>query len=466
MMSPMRRTVPVLLLVALVVAACAGGDGDGGGGGGGGAGSGEAPCPVEALDGVTQPVPVTFWHGMTAENEKTLQALADRYNASQSRVRVSLAFQGTYDETADKYLAAMRGGNLPDLVMLEETRIQLMIDSGTMLPVQACVEASDYDLSDHLPTVLDAFRVDGDLWPMPFNVSTLVLFHDGGDLRRAGVTPPRSLEDITTVSAAVRASGAARTGIALDVSPSVVEQWFALAGEPIVDQENGRAGRATEARLDTATGRQIFTLLHDLVADGLAVNVGRNATYADQLFAVGNGEAAMAIQTPAALGTIYAVQAAGQFTDIEVGVSPIPGGGTGPNLPGGGALWLVRRGKDDARIAAAWDFARWLNEPAQQVAWHIGTGYVPIRRSATETPEVQRLWAERPTFRVAYDSLAREVDTDLAGPVIGPYHEVRDAITNALEAMFVGGRSPADALAEAQREADAALASYNERVGD
>ena len=53
-----------------------------------------------------------------------------------------------------------------------------------------------------------------------------------------------------------------------------VEQWYAKAGEAVVDNDNGRSGRATEMRFDSEFGVETFTFFRDLVADGLAVNVG------------------------------------------------------------------------------------------------------------------------------------------------------------------------------------------------
>lgn len=457
-----RHLLALLLAIGLLAAACGGDDADDGAG----TSADKAACPVDALAKATSPVEVTFWHSMTSENEITLKKLVDAYNSSQTKVKVVPSFQGTYDDTSNKYLTALRGGDLPELAMMEDTRIQLMIDSKSVVKAQDCVDAADYDLTDHLPVVLDEFRVGGDLWPMPFNVSTQVLFYDANDLAKAGVQAPVSLEDLRSVAQAVQKSGAAKSGIAVDVTPFALEQWFAKAGEPIVDNDNGRSGRATKALLDTPTGKRLFAYLGSLVKDGLAANVGRNPTYADQLFAIGKGDAAMAIQTPAALGTIYTVQAAGQFSDVKVAVAPIPGDAKGPSLPGGGSIWIVGKGKSDEQQAAAWDFAAWLNEPEQQAAWHVGTGYVPVRKSAISDPAVKALWAAKPPFRVAYDALLAPTDVDVAGPVIGPYKEFRAAIVGAIERMFVQGQDPAAALKQAQQEADAAIRSYNERVGE
>lgn len=454
----------LLLLLALVGAACSSGDGDEPGAAG--RGDDESSCPVDALDDVAEPVEVAFWHSMTSENEKALQGLVDAYNGSQTKVKVAPSFQGTYDDTSDKYLTALRGDGLPELAMMEDTRIQLMVDSKSVVPAQACVDAADYDLGDHLPVVLDGLRVDGDLTGMPFNTSTQVLFYDANDLRKAGVEPPTTLDELRSAAEKIKASGAAKSGIAVDVTPFAVEQWYAKAGETIVDNDNGRSGRATKATLDNATGKRLFSFLSSLVEDGVAVNVGRNPTYADQLLSIGSGGASLAIQTPAALGTIYAVQAAGQYKDVEVGVAPIPGDRKGPSTPGGGALWIVGKGKSPEQIAAAWDFSRWLNEPAQQATWHVATGYVPVRKAAVGDPKVQAHWQAKPTFRVAYDALLAEAEEPVAGPVIGPYKEVRAALTAAIERMFLQGQDPAAALKQAQQEADEAIRSYNERVGD
>ena len=51
------------------------------------------------------------------------------------------------------------------------------------------------------------------------------------------------------------------------------------------------------------------------------------------------------------------------------------------------------------------------------------------------------------------------------GPVVGPYKEYRDAIVHALEQVVLKNTPPADALAEAEKSANEALKSYNDRVG-
>ena len=111
----LRRLLALLVAPLLLAAACGGGGDDDAGGPSGTAEVGEVPeadpesdlaaeCPVDALDAAEGPVTITFWHSMTVELQDTLTALVERYNGSQDRVQVELQFQGTYNESLDKYL--------------------------------------------------------------------------------------------------------------------------------------------------------------------------------------------------------------------------------------------------------------------------------------------------------------------------------------------------------------------------
>ena len=77
------------LAMATLAAACSSGSSGSGDQATGGTTGGALPaCPVKALDSATQPVEVTVWHTQAAKNLETLQALADQYNAAQSKLKV------------------------------------------------------------------------------------------------------------------------------------------------------------------------------------------------------------------------------------------------------------------------------------------------------------------------------------------------------------------------------------------
>lgn len=465
------RTVAAGAALALVLAACGGGDDDNGGGGGdgGNGAAGNLPkCPIGAIDkAASKPVEITFWHGMTRALEDTLKALTKKFNSSQSDVKVKLVNQTSYADNLTKFKSGLGTGDLPDLVQMEDTALQLMIDSQAVLPAQSCVNAEHYDLSDHIERVVQYYSVQDVLWPVPFNVSNPILYYNRKAFTAAGLDPdkpPTTLDEVRTVSEKIVSSGTVPFGLALPTSPWFIEQWMAKAGAPYVNNGNGREDRATAVAFDSDAGKEVFDWLGGMVADKLAQSTGSDNI--DHFLAVGNETAAMTIDTSAALGTISLVLGSGQFANVELDVAPMPGPtGEGGILVGGAALYILNRSAPEKQ-EAAWRYAKFLNEPESQAEWHAGTGYVPIRKSAIDLPPVKKVWADDPGYKVAYDQLVQGVENvATAGPVIGDYQGVRDAMVDALNSMYTQGTKPEDALARAAQRANAKIEEYNSRIG-
>jgi len=136
---------------------------------GGGAGNEAGPTAAAG------PVSIDLWHSELGANQTALQALIDRFNASQNEVKVRLIFQGNASELILKLLNSLRSGDVPALVELEEKDFQVMADSGAATPVQAFMDAEGYDLSDFDEKAVELHTVDGKLYAMPFIVSVPLL---------------------------------------------------------------------------------------------------------------------------------------------------------------------------------------------------------------------------------------------------------------------------------------------------
>ena len=465
MSRPWTRIGAMATITGLLLAACSGG----GGGSKGGSARASGKCPLGAIaKASSKPVDIVVWHAMTQANQTTLTKLTDQFNAAQPDVRVKLVNQTGYDDTFTKFKAGLGSGDLPDLVQLQDTSLQLMIDSRAVLPAQACVDAEKYDLSDHIARVVDYYTVKNVLWPMPFNVSNLVLLYNKQAFTRAGLDPekaPGTFDEIRAASEKIVSSGAAKVGLALKTAPEYPEQWLAKAGQPYVNNGNGRQQRATEVAFDNPVGLDVYTWIASMVKDKLAITTPtRGAGGLNHLLAVANGNAAMTIESSASLATILSV--IGNYPSVTLGVGPFPGPpGQGGVLVGGAALYIVNK-SSPAKQEAAWRFAKFLNEPASQAAWSAGTGYVPIRKSAIDLEPIRKRWAEVPGFKVAYDQLlAGATNAATAGPVIGDYAGVRKAVEDAIQAMVTEGTPPKQAIDRAAQRANAAIKDYNARVG-
>ncbi|MDJ0768540.1 MAG: ABC transporter substrate-binding protein [Ilumatobacter sp.] len=433
------------------------------------------PCPVDALEGADGPVDVLMWHGLTGATEDGINFLADQYNASQSRVRVQLEPQGSYDTTIDKYVQSGQDSR-PDLVLFPEYVVQQTIDSESVIPIEACIDAAGFDVGTFQPATIKAYSTAGVQWAMPFNVSNPVLYYNRSMFREAGLDPddpPQSLEELRAYSQAIVDSGAAAYGIAIDSATDsgggwFIEQWFANAGELYADNDNGRAAPATRVLYDSPAGVELLTFVQQLVQDGLAFYVGGNASGQDNFLKLADADepAAMTIGTSAALGTIIDVIDGGLIPDItgdDIGIGPLPGpAGTPTALVGGAALYVVADHGDET-AAAAWDFITYLVSPAAQSEWAVQTGYVPVRTDALDVEPVATTYVDDPRFRVAYDQLIGSPDEPaLQGPILGPQRDVRVVTARAVAEILDGGDVQA-ALSNAASQANALITEYNAR---
>jgi sn-glycerol 3-phosphate transport system substrate-binding protein len=426
-------------------------------------------CPLSALKKASKPVQITFWHSMNRANGDTLQKLTDAFNASQTDVKVNLVNQIDYVQTFTKYKAGLASGDLPDIVQLQETEQQQIIDTQTVLPASVCAKADKYSFSDFLPRIISYFTVQGTQYAMPFNNSGPVLFYNKKAFTAAGLDaakPPTTLAEMRTAAEKLKANGV-EAPLGLKTEPGYFEHWRAMADKLYVNNSNGRKGRATKTVFNDATGREVFTWLSGMVKDGLATtNADLGTGSFDNLLGIRSGSHAMAIDTSAALGTISSVLSAGNDPNIELGVAPMPGPShKGGVLVSGGALYMVNKSKAEKQ-AAAWKYLKFLDEPANITAWAIGTGYIPIRKSSAASAEMTTYWAQNPTYKVAYDQLLNgPTNPATSGSVIGQYTGVRDAVRDAENSMFLQGKDPATALQDASNTATTAIQDYNSKLG-
>jgi sn-glycerol 3-phosphate transport system substrate-binding protein len=426
-------------------------------------------CNLAALNKHKGVVNITFWNSATNANATTLAAITKTFNASQSKVHVTLVDQASYDDTWQKYEAGLTNGQLPDAVQLEDQRTQEAIDTQSFLPVQSCMNAAHYSTSDYLARPLDYWKVDGVQEALPFAVSAPIFFYNKLAFAKVGLNPNAPPTTLPQMLADAKVLKAAGSGMGLVLDPWHLETWLASANQLFVNNSNGRKGRATKGTFVTKTALQIFTDLDTLVASGDATtNPSSGPDEFDNLLGIGSGKYAMTIDTSAALGTVTQVLGQGKYPNVQLGVSAFPALSTsikGGIEPGGSGVYISSK-VPALDQAASWVFLAYLCNPQTQATWAAGTGYIPVRKSSAATPTIKQLWATNPGYKVAYDEINDGVnDAATSGSVIGPYADVRIDVLDAEESMYTGGVSPTKALAAAEKAVNSTISSYNQRLG-
>jgi sn-glycerol 3-phosphate transport system substrate-binding protein len=480
-----RLLIAVLSAFGLVAAAC-GGNGDSTSGTGNG-GGGELPeCPLDALDQATGPVEVVLWHFLAGKTGETLEEIAAEYNASQSKVRVRVESQGTSnDELWSKYRAGISTGDLPAIAVADDTVTVDIVDSGTVLPAQSCIEADNYDMSEFLDGAQQYYTIDDVLYPASVNLSGALLYYNKNHFRRAGLDPeqvPGTLAEVRQYAEQIKASGAAERPVILKVGPPLIEMWLTGAGQSVVNNDNGRgSGETTEAAFDTDVTVQLYSWVQQMDQAGLLTVVPDTPGQIGQYLGMSGQTASMTIETSTAAPTIEAFlagdtsvveQAPGEvdvdnvdLSALDIDAGPVPGIDEPGRIQMGGGAWYMTNTTPPDVQAGAWDFMKYFNSLASQVTWNLDGGYLPYRTTAVDTPEVEARWTTTLAgswLAIAYDELLNGVDPNFPGPLIGPYDEFRRAIRSSVEEMVFRGAAPADAVRGAAEETTAALERYQD----
>ena len=80
----------------------------------------------------------------------------------------------------------------------------------------------------------------------------------------------------------------------------------------------------------------------------------------------------------------------------------------------GGAGLAILKGSPQEKQAAAFDYVAYATGVQGAIFWSQNTGYMPVRKSATNDPKQQDFFKQNPNFKVAVDQLALTKPQDWA----------------------------------------------------
>lgn len=397
-----------------------------------------AGCRGAATDATV----VEFW-AMGREGE-VVQRLVPEFERRTPGIRVRVQ-QIPWSAAHEKLLTAYVGGALPDVVQVGNTWLPELVALGALAPLDerlAPVEGTlaPLDPSDEFPGVVAATAIDGVRYGIPWYVDTRVLFYRTDLLRAAGVaTPPTTWSGWIDAMARL-ARGSERYAISLPATEWEPPVILALQRGAGLLRDGDRYGDFRSPAF-----RSAFEFYRDFFRRGLAPTGGA-AQSANLYQDFADGYFAVLLSGPWNVGEIE--RRLPKLADAWA-TAPLPafeGAGPGLSLAGGASLALVR---DSPRREAAWQWMKFLAEPAQQLEFWRLTGDLPARPSAWREAGL----GEAPRTAAFWRQLARVQAT----PKIPEWERIAATITRHTE-IALRSDAPADAvLAELDRDVDAIL---------
>ena len=121
-------------------------------------------------------VKVVFWSSWGGHNGEIEQEIIRRFNESQQDVVVEHQFQGTYEETAQKVIAALQARQAPDLTVLSEATWFRFYANQYLAAMDDFIAAEEIDTSDYVESFLTEGQRQGQQWWMSFARSTPLFY--------------------------------------------------------------------------------------------------------------------------------------------------------------------------------------------------------------------------------------------------------------------------------------------------
>jgi sn-glycerol 3-phosphate transport system substrate-binding protein len=401
-----------------------------------------------------------FWHAMTGQLGEAVNELVKQFNDSQSEYEVKPLRKGTYPETLTAAIAAYRQKSAPHVVQVFEVGTQTMMLSGAVLPVYQLMKEQEIkiDWKDFIAPVVGYYSKDGNLYSMPFNSSTPILYYNKDAFQKAGLDParpPQTWKQVEEYSKKLISSGAAKCGVSTGwPSWTMVENMHAWHDQPFATKHNGFDGLDAQLLINKEFGVKHIGQLAAWQGDHVYSYGGRQGT-ADPKFM--SGECAMYIQSSALIGGftkgVKFNWATGQLPHWG---APYP---KATSIIGGATLWVMK-GKPAAENRGTAQFLKFIAEPNQQMWWHVTTGYLAISNTAVKNLEAGYHFKRNPDQFTAFAQLTKGKATpNSQGIRLGNFVQIRDVIESELENIFAGKKSAKQGL-------DDAVAKSNEMLKD
>jgi sn-glycerol 3-phosphate transport system substrate-binding protein len=130
---------------------------------------------------------------MSGANTDVVTRLAEEFNASQDEYRIVPTYKGNYDDTLKAGLAAAELGRPPHILQVYEVGTTAMLAQHRFVKPASEVmrEAGErLDPKVYLPAVAGHYSApaNGELFSLPFNTSTMVVWLNLDALKRAGIS--------------------------------------------------------------------------------------------------------------------------------------------------------------------------------------------------------------------------------------------------------------------------------------
>lgn len=344
---------------------------------------------------------IEFWSNHPASSKALEEKIIKDFEAKNPNIKVKLVDAGkNYEEVAQKFNAALSGGQVPDLVVLSDVTWFNFALNDQLAPLDDLLKKAGNDASDYVPSLYDEYLYDGKHMAVPYARSTPLFYYNKDMWEKAGLPDrgPKTWEEWDS-DFAPKLKKSLPEGVDPLVIPdgTLYMDWYFQGMLWSMDAAYSKDWDVTLTDPKTIKAGEF---LQKQFKEGYFSKVPE----ATGPFVAGKGAALLE-----STGSLSAVTEDGK---VNVGTAflPAPEGKFGCPT-GGSGIGILK--KSEHKEAAA-KFLAFLTNPENTVKFSQGTGYMPVRTSAVDLPEEKKYLDENPNFKTAVDQLPHTQKQDAA----------------------------------------------------
>jgi sn-glycerol 3-phosphate transport system substrate-binding protein len=385
---------------------------------------------------------------------KVIDDMISEFEKANPDIKVKAVYAGNYDDTRVKALAALKAGQPVQLSVLFSIDVFELMDQDVLVPFdEVATSAGDKQwLSGFYPALMENSKAKGKIWGVPFQRSTIVMYHNKDAFKEAGLDPnkpPTTWDEMVAMSQKLvkkDASGnVTRWGVQIPSTGYAYWMFQALCiqnGQVLMNQDGNKTNFDHADVVGALQFWRDLAVKHKVMPEG-TIDWG---TLRQKFL-----EGATAIMWHTT-GNLTAVREGARF---DFGVSMLPASKRRGSPTGGGNFYLFKK-TTPAERTAAMKLIKFMTAPELSARWSIATGYVATSQAAYDTATLTKYVTDFPAAAVARDQFPHSV----AEFSVHENARVKKLLDDAIQSVLTGGKPPKDALTGAQQQAERVLKDY------
>ena len=356
---------------------------------------------------------------------------------------------------AEEIAANAAGGTGPDMViMCDNGAVAGFAHDGVIMALDDTLKSIGADMSNIIPSSLAWTAYEGKQYGLPFGQDTYALYYDVDAFKEAGLDPtkpPKTLDELWDYAAKltkVDANGAVtRAGFIPDDPYKNTEQTSELFNCHFYDEASKKVVINSQACVDWLNWYKKWYDTYN--KNGDLVNLIASRTGGDAGLLI-SGQQAMGIYGEWNAGGAYLPVVAPNLHYDSAPIPAIDPANYGAGFMNGNAFMVMASTQN---AEAAVKFGMYLMTDDASKVMILQNSSVPQLKSLLVDPQLTSI----PHFQAFLDIAAHP--KSWTTPMISVYAELRDGLTNALDAVLTGGADPQAALDELTATVQARLDS-------